>query len=81
MQGSFPLQFPTLADHDMVFDQPKLRIWDHLPVVLKIDTKELRVKKKSDDEKKLKFQELVLCSNGSRDWVNDEEQGELDAYR
>ena len=72
------------------FNKTRLRTWDHFPVVVKIDGKELRVKKgkkgwagwipKSEGEK-LKFQELVLCPNGSRDWINDGGQGALETQQ
>ena len=60
-------------------------------MVVKLDGKELRVKEakkgraswipESDDEKKLQFQELSLCSGEVRDWVNDGENGRLVALQ
>ena len=59
----------------MVFDKARLRTWDLFPVVVKIDGKELRVRKgkkgwagwipKTEGEE-TNFQELVLCPEGSR---------------
>ena len=71
-------------------NKTRMRTWDHFPVVVKIDGRELRVKKgkkgwagwvpKSEDERQ-KFQELVLCPDGSREWVNDGQAGGLEGLQ
>ena len=59
-------------------------------MVVKIDGKELRVKEgkkswavwnpKPKDERQ-KFQELVLCPTGSREWMDDGQEGGLEALQ
>ena len=58
----------------------RIRTWDHFPVVVKIEEKEMRMRKGkkswagwstvSDVEEK-KFQELCLCPAGTRSWIDD----------
>ena len=53
----------------------RLRTWDHFPVIVKIEAKNLRTKKgvkgwagwiPGYEVEKSKFQELVLCPSGDR---------------
>ena len=61
-------------------NKTRIRTWDHFPVVVKVDGKEMRMRKGkkswagwtpvSDVEEK-KFQELSLCPDGTRSWIDD----------
>ena len=65
----------TLRSTTWYWNEGRLRTWDHFPVVVSIEEKDLRVKKgvkgwagwipRSEDERS-KFQELVLCSSEGR---------------
>ena len=59
----------------------RLRTWDHFPVVVKIEGKELRTKKgvkgwagwnPASEVQKSKFQELVLCPSGDRNEIRQD---------
>ena len=67
----------------------RIRTWDHFPVV-KIEEKEMRIRKGkkswagwtpvSDVEEK-KFQELSLCPDGTRSWIEDVKDDGLEALQ
>ena len=71
-------------------NKTRIRTWDHFPVLVKIEEREMRVRKGKKgwagwtpvsyvEEKK--FQEHCLCPAGKRSWVNDEEGGGLVALQ
>ena len=71
-------------------NKTRIRTWDHCPGVVKIDGREMRVKKGkkrwtgwtpfSEDEER-KFKELCLCPDGSRSWCDDDAVGGLEALQ
>ena len=71
-------------------NKTRIRTWDHFPVVVRIEGKEMSVKKGKKswagwtpvtDKEEEKFKVLCLCPDGSRSWVNDEKEDGLDALQ
>ena len=56
----------------------RLRAWDHYPVAVKIEGKELKVGCVLKSEEMIqKFKKQVLCPEDSRSWVDCGQEGEL----
>ena len=80
---------PDLVSTTWHLNKTRIRTWVHFPVVVKIDRREMRVRKGkkgagwtpvSEDEER-KFQELCLCPGGSRSWCDANEVGGLEALQ
>ena len=79
-----------LSSTTWYLNKARLRTCDYFPMVVKIDKKELKVKKKKKDgagwipkteNESQQFQDLVLCPAGSRGWMNDDGEGSSGVLR
>ena len=89
-QLDYIMEARDLVSTTWYLNKTRKRTWDHFPVVVKIDGRDMRVRKGkkrwagltpvSQDEKR-KFKELCLCPDGSRSWCDVDAVGGLEAFQ